>query len=92
MIRATVPLDDVDLPANTSPIVGWPIAVDAAGAAALFHLSPRAWWRAHSAGKVPLPIRVAGGRAVRWRLDELRAWAEAGCPPREKWQELREAT
>jgi len=86
MIRK--PLDDDQAPASKLPIAGWPLAVDAAGAAGLFHLSTRAWWRAHSAGKVPLPLRI--GRACRWEMAELRRWAEAGCPPRETWQRIRE--
>lgn len=85
------PIYDVDeAPAGTSPIVGWPIALPASAAAALFGLSERQWWRLHSAGRIPLPLRI--GRACRWILDGpdgLRAWAEGGCLPRDRWQELR---
>lgn len=31
----------------------------------------------------PRPVKL--GRLVRWRAAELRAWAEAGCPPRHEW-------
>jgi len=36
-----------------------------------------------AAGKLPAPIRI-GGRVV-WRLDEIRAWLNAGAPDRETW-------
>jgi predicted DNA-binding transcriptional regulator AlpA len=72
---------DVDKATATAPPIVWPIAVDAAAAAAMFHLSVRAWWSLHSSGRCPLPIRC--GRSVRWRLDELRQWAEQGCPSRD---------
>jgi predicted DNA-binding transcriptional regulator AlpA len=71
-----------------SSIAHWPLAVDAETASRLFGLSVRAWWRLHSSGRCPLPIRI--GRACRWRIDELRRWAEAGAPPREAWQLIRE--
>lgn len=90
MIRASEALDVVDqAAAGAPPIVHWPIAVDAAGAAAMFHLSVRKWWELHSSGRCPLPLRV--GRSVRWRVDGpdgLRAWAEAGCPSREAFQAM----
>lgn len=79
------PLDDADQAAtSTPPVAGWPIALPASAAAALFGLSERAWWRLHSSGRCPLPIRC--GRAVRWLVDGprgLKAWAEMGCPTRE---------
>lgn len=95
MIEASAPLD-VDhhlappVPAPTDePLAVWPIAVPASTAAKLFTMSERAWWRAHSAGKVPLPIRI--GRSCRWRLDELEAWARAGAMSRDRWQETKRA-
>jgi len=24
----------------------------------------------------------------RWRLEELRGWCEAGCPPRKEWESM----
>jgi excisionase family DNA binding protein len=39
--------------------------------------------RLDSAGRLPRPVRI--GRAVRWRRAEVRAWANAGCPPRAEW-------
>ncbi len=34
-------------------------------------------------GLLPQPIRVGG--SLQWRRDELKAWIEADCPPREVW-------
>ena len=39
--------------------------------------------RLDESGRLPRPVRI--GRAVRWRRAEVRAWTEAGCPPREEW-------
>jgi predicted DNA-binding transcriptional regulator AlpA len=36
-----------------------------------------------AAGKLPAPLRI-GGRVV-WRMDEVRAWLDAGAPDRETW-------
>jgi predicted DNA-binding transcriptional regulator AlpA len=63
-----------------------PILVDAAAAAALVGVSRAQWFKMDSTGEVPTPVRLAE-RCVRWRVDELRAWCEAGCPSREKWRE-----
>jgi predicted DNA-binding transcriptional regulator AlpA len=51
-------------------------------------VSVSTWWRLHAAGKVPRPVRL-GSRTL-WRLAELRAWSEAGCPDRQTWERLRE--
>src|SRR5262245_57173839 len=60
-----------------------PIAVDANDAAALFGLSSRTWRRLNAAGLIPSPLRLGG--SVRWRRDELVAWAAAGSPTRSRW-------
>ena len=39
--------------------------------------------RLDAAGKVPRPVKI--GRAARWRRAEIRAWQDAGCPPRAEW-------
>jgi excisionase family DNA binding protein len=53
-------------------------------AAALLGVSRAHFYRMHNAGRIPLPIRLGG--AVRWRVDELRAWIDAGMPNRQRWQ------
>jgi len=52
------------------------ISVDELGN--LLGISVRSVWRLHSAHRIPEPIRLAG--SVRWRLSEVQAWVEAGCP------------
>lgn len=44
-------------------------------------------FRLHSAGKLPKPVRL--GRSVRWPVREIESWLAAGCPCREKWEEIR---
>jgi predicted DNA-binding transcriptional regulator AlpA len=53
-------------------------------AAAFCGVSEATWWRQHSAGKVPAPVKI--GRRTLWDRDELRAWLAAGCPDRKTWQ------
>jgi len=57
-------------------------------AAALVGVSPATWIRMRDCGKTPKPIKL-GARCVRWRLDELRMWVEAGCPDRSTWETIR---
>lgn len=52
-------------------------------------VSLRTWWRWHSAALIPAPV-VINGRPF-WRLPELRAWIEAGCPNRHTWETLHRA-
>lgn len=40
-----------------------------------------------SSGRVPRKLTL--GKSARWSLQELRDWASAGCPPRERWELLR---
>jgi len=61
--------------------------VTAKMAAGLLGISRAHFYRMHSAGKIPLPVRLGG--CVRWRVDELLAWIEAGMPSRQRWQALK---
>jgi predicted DNA-binding transcriptional regulator AlpA len=63
------------------------VAVGAKDAAAMFCVGERTWRRWNAAGLVPAPVKICG--AVRWRVSELRAWGEAGCPSRARWEERR---
>jgi len=66
-----------------------PLAIDAAEVGKLFGVSERHVWAMNSRGRLPRPIRL--GRAVRWRVAELRDWLAAGCPERSRWEAIRHA-
>lgn len=61
------------------------LLVDAKSAAELIGVSPSTFWKLHSQGRIPNPMRL-GGRVVRWRREELSAWVRAGCPARHLWR------
>ena len=48
--------------------------------AAMLGVSRRRVWSMVSTGSLPEAIKVGGGRSTRWRLSEVHAWIEAGCP------------
>ena len=61
------------------------LTLDAAESAALVGVSRSTFWKLHSEGRTPAPLRLSG-RVVRWRRCELTAWVNAGCPMRENWK------
>lgn len=89
-VADVLPLRPVALNPPTDPPGPRPIFVDAKHAAALHSVGLRTWRAWDAAGRVPAPVRLSPG-CVRWRLDELREWAEAGCPDRNEWQARRAA-
>jgi len=68
------------------PVTPAPLLVDAREAAALCGIGRSLWLGLHSAGRVPLPVRL--GRRVLWRREELADWIAAGCPGRDRWQAM----
>jgi predicted DNA-binding transcriptional regulator AlpA len=62
-----------------------PLLLNGNQSAQLIGVSRATFWKLHSLGRVPVPVRLSG-RVVRWRKHELEAWVHAGCPSREKWQ------
>ncbi len=60
-----------------------PLVVDAKRLAKLLCAGVRSIRTWDAAGKLPAPIRI-GGRVV-WRVQEIRAWIEAGAPNRDEW-------
>ena len=48
--------------------------------------SEASWWRDRAADRIPAPVKL-GGRTL-WRVEEIRRWVEAGCPPRRTWDAL----
>lgn len=65
------------------------LAATAKDSAALCGVSRAQWFKLHSMGRIPAPVRL-GSRAPRWRVEELRAWLAAGCPDRAAWERIRD--
>lgn len=63
------------------------LALDVEAVAWLLDVSARHVWALNSSGRMPSAVRL--GRSVRWRANEIREWLEAGCPTRERWEQLR---
>lgn len=83
-----IPLRRVETPAAPLATEATPLLVSARQAAALLGVSLRTLRAMDSAGKIPAPVRLSPG-CVRWRVVELRAWTEAGCPDRDTWHAMR---
>jgi predicted DNA-binding transcriptional regulator AlpA len=66
------------------------VLLDAKGLALMMSCSLRHVRRMDAAGDLPAPLKV-GGRLVRWRAAEIRAWIEAGCPDRQAWEARKRA-
>lgn len=65
------------------------LTVDNAGAAKLLGISESHLYALKRTGRLgPAPIHL--GRCCRFLLSELRAWCEAGCPSRSRWQAMRQ--
>ena len=60
-----------------------PLMVDAKHAATLCGVSRSGWWKLHSSGRCPVPIRL--GRKTLWRVAELTDWLNDGCPTGDRW-------
>lgn len=57
--------------------------------AARLDVTERWVWKALADGKFgPRHIRL--GRSVKFDLDEIDRWINAGCPPRDRWPALRD--
>lgn len=54
------------------------LLINAEQVANILNISERTLWRLVSGGKVPQPVRI--GRSARWRVQEIYAWIESGCP------------
>src|SRR5262245_49137729 len=74
------------IPPAPAGVQSEPLLVSAAVAAGLCGRSEASWWRDHAAGRVPAPVKLGG--STRWRVGELKAWVDAGCPDRKTWAAL----
>jgi excisionase family DNA binding protein len=57
--------------------------------AVLLSASVRTVRRWDAAGRLPRSIKLGGVR--RYRLHEVAAWIEAGCPDRKRWESMHDA-
>jgi predicted DNA-binding transcriptional regulator AlpA len=67
------------------PEAGDPLLIDAKALARLLAVSEATLARMKSAAKLPRPVELSRG-CHRYRLAEIRAWVEAGCPARREWE------
>jgi predicted DNA-binding transcriptional regulator AlpA len=63
------------------------IGLSAAESASLIGVARSTFLLLNSSGRVPLPRRL-GGRVL-WDKRELESWFAAGCPIREKWENMK---
>ena len=67
------------------------ILCSAAQASSMLQISRSAFYSMCSDGRIgPMKISLSN-RCARWRVSELREWAELGCPARELWLKMRGA-
>jgi predicted DNA-binding transcriptional regulator AlpA len=59
------------------------LLIDVVTLAKLLDRSPTSVRRDDKAGQIPRPVSLGG--AKKWRLAEVVAWVEAGCPKRRIW-------
>ena len=58
----------------------------AAEAARFLGISRATFYRQIAKGAIPRAVWIGGCR--RWRIEELCRWLDAGCPTRERWEEM----
>lgn len=85
---------DIDRPAKKAKSQSPPSSVirselvNAREAALRCGVSRTHWYDMKNAGRIPLPIHL--GRSVLWRVEELKQWMEADCPPLHEWKRIKE--
>jgi len=55
-----------------------PLLINASELAVMLNIGERTLWRLLASGKLIDPVRIGGN--TRWRVDEVEAWINAGCP------------
>jgi len=65
-----------------------PLLLSAVEAAKALGISRSQLYSLHSAGRVPLPVRL--GRRTLWSREELAQWIRCGAVSREKWQAMKQ--
>jgi predicted DNA-binding transcriptional regulator AlpA len=84
------PTPSTSLAPGVSTPAADPMLIAAKRFAELMAVSLATFNRMKAAGKLPRPIELSRG-CHRWRLAEVRAWIEAGCPPIREWEARRRA-
>lgn len=64
-------------------MTGEPLLIDKQGVAALLSVCPRTVQNMDLSGELPRSIKIRRRRL--WRADEIKDWARAGCPCRNRW-------
>jgi predicted DNA-binding transcriptional regulator AlpA len=72
-----------DASTGTSPV--GPLLIDGRHFAGLLGVSLATFYRMKAAGKLPRQIELSRG-CHRWRLADIRAWIDGGCPPIKEWE------
>lgn len=61
-----------------------PLLLSAGDAAKLLGIGRTKFYEMHSTGRLG-PMAIEFGKRKVWRMADLRAWVDAGCPHRDKW-------
>ncbi len=72
----------VEAPSRAAPATGQ-ILTDYRGLSKLLSRSVASLQRDDAAGRLPAAVWIGGSK--RWRVAEIAAWVEAGCPSRKEW-------
>ncbi len=68
-----------------------PVLVGIEDVACMLGISTTAFKALDRTGQIgPLPVQIGTCRRRLYSVYELRRWAEAGCPTREKWQGMKD--
>jgi predicted DNA-binding transcriptional regulator AlpA len=67
-----------------------PLLIDIKELARLLGISRATAERMKAAGRLPSPIILSAG-CHRWRLEEIRDFVKAGCPPRREFEARQQA-
>ncbi len=66
-----------------------PKMVSPAGYAIMLDISRSKVFDMKASGQLPKAIKI--GRLTRWRLSDIEAWINAGCPSQERFEAIRRA-
>jgi hypothetical protein len=76
--------------AGPSSAAAQPLLIGKRPLSQLLAVSERTLGRMDAAGRIPRA--VVCNRIKKWRLAEIRAWVDAGCPGRTRWEAMRKSS